>query len=246
MADNAAPPTTPPPSPPASPPASPPGDTKPCPFCGEEIKKVAVRCKHCQADLSKAPTESAGAKTADADFKGVEPEAPKPMDDFEVRFLEFAYKSTVALNVPAVAHALKMPTAEVSDRLEEMAARDVIGRDVDDEGNVFFTIPGRPTVRAPANPPLTRVGEAGPLAHISPPSEGTAVTALVLNIIIPGSGSLVAGRTSQGVVQLVLWVVSFPLMFVLIGFPMLLAIWIWSLVSGIQIMEESKRRQSSS
>lgn len=212
-------------------------DTKPCPYCGEEIKRVAVRCKHCQADLSK-PVE--------ADFKGAAPNTGKPMDDFEVRFLEFAYKSTVTLNVPAVAHALRMNTAEVSDKLEDMAARDVIGRDVDDEGNVFFTIPGRPTARPPANPPIARVGEPGQMVHISPPSEGTAVTALVLNIIIPGSGSLIAGRTSQGVIQLVMWVVSFPLMFVLIGFPMLLAVWIWSLVSGIQILEESKRRQTSS
>lgn len=223
MADDPAPTTT--------------SDTKPCPYCGEEIKRVAVRCKHCQADLSK-PVE--------ADFKGAQPAAPKPMDDFEVRFLEFAYKSTVTLNVPAVAHALRMPTAEVSERLEDMAARDVIGRDVDDEGNVFFTIPGRVTARPAANPPLQRVAAPGPVVHVSPPSEGTAVTALVLNIIIPGAGSLVAGRTSQGVVQLVLWVVSFPLMVVLIGFPMLLAVWIWSLVSGIQILEESKRRQTSS
>jgi TM2 domain-containing membrane protein YozV len=221
----------------APPPPMTPTDTKPCPYCGEEIKKVAVRCKHCQADLSK-PVE--------ADFKGAQPATGKPMDDFEVRFLEFAYKSPTTLNVPAVAHALRLPTAEVSDQLEDMAARDVIGRDVDDEGNVFFTIPGRATTRPPANPPLQRVQPPGQLADIGPPSEGTAVTALVLNIVIPGAGSLVAGRTSQGVLQLVLWVVSFPLMFVLIGFPMLLAVWIWSLVTGIQILEESKRRQSSS
>ena len=127
-----------------SPPAA---DTKPCPLCGEEIKKVAVRCKHCQADLTK-PVD------ADADFKGTEPAAPKPMDDFEVRFLEFAYQTTTTINVPAVAHALRLPTAVVSDKLEDMAARDVIVRDVDDEGNVFFTIPGRATARTPANPPL--------------------------------------------------------------------------------------------
>jgi len=212
-------------------------ETKPCPYCGEEIKKVAVRCKHCQADLSK-PVE--------ADFKGAQPATAKPMDDFEVRFLEFAYKSTTTLNVPAVAHALRLPTAEVSDKLEDMAARDVIGREVDDEGNVFFTIPGRATERPPANPPLSRVQPHGQLAHVSAPSEGTAVTALVLNIMLPGVGSLVAGRTSQGVTQLVLWLVSFPLCVVLVGFPMLLAVWIWSLVSGIQILEESKRRQTSS
>ncbi|MCU1278485.1 MAG: hypothetical protein JWM53_2031 [bacterium] len=217
-------------------------ETKSCPYCGEEIKKVAVRCKHCQADLSK-PVD------ADPDFnRGAQPNAPKPMDDFEVRFLEFAYLPSSAgttLNVPAVAHALRMPTAQVSDKLEDMAARDVIGRDVDDDGNVFFTIPGRPAARASAHPPLATIAHGGPMQHVSPPAEGTAVAALVLNIIIPGAGSLVAGRTSTGVVQLVMWVVSFPLCLVLIGFPMLLAVWVWSLVTGIQILEEAKRRQSA-
>ena len=223
----------------ASPPAS--SDTKPCPYCGEEIKLVAVRCKHCQADLS-----ASAAKAVDADFKGAAPNAAKPMDDFEVRFLEFAYQSTTTLNVPSVAHALRMPMAEVSERLEELAARDVIGRDVDDEGNVFFTIPGRPTARPPAHPALTTTSAPGAMQHVSAPAEGTAVAALVLNILVPGVGSLVAGRTSIGVAQLVMWVVAFPLCIVLVGFPLLLAAWIWSLVSGIQILEESKRRQSSS
>lgn len=34
-------------------------DVKACPLCGEEILAVAIRCKHCQADLSgkaKPPT----------------------------------------------------------------------------------------------------------------------------------------------------------------------------------------------
>ena len=213
-------------------------ETKPCPYCGEEIKKVAVRCKHCQADLS---------KPVDADFKGAQPAAPaKPMDDFEVRFLEFAYQTTATLNVPSVAHALRLPTAEVSDKLEDMAARDVIGREVDDEGNVFFTIPGRAKERSAANPPLARAAAPGEMVHISPPTDGTAVTALVLNILMPGVGSLVARRTSQGVVQLVLWLVSFPLCLVLIGFPMMLGVWIWSLVTGIHILEESKRSQTAS
>ena len=228
----------------AAPPPPPANETKSCPYCGEEIKKVAVRCKHCQADLSK-PVD------ADPDFnRGASPNAPKTMDDFEVRFLEFAYQSTTTLNVTSVAHALRIPTAEASDKLEDMAARDVIGREVDDEGNVFFTIPGRPTVRAPAHPPLTTTTSSTPggrqLQHVSGPADGTAVAALVLNIFVPGVGSLVAGRTSIGVAQLVMWVVAFPLCIVLIGFPLLLAAWVWSLVSGIQILEESKRRQSSS
>ena len=214
-------------------------DTKPCPMCGESIKRVAVRCKHCQADLTKVP---------EADFnRGAGPVMSKgpatASDDFEVRFLEFAYQTTATLNVTAVAHALKMPTGIVNDRLEEMAARDVIGRDVDDEGNVFFTIHGRKTPRAPAHPPLQAFDRPGPLAPITGPADATAVTAMVLNVILPGLGSLIVGRTAVGVGQLLLWLIAFPLCFLVIGFPMLIGAWVWSVVTGVRILEESKRRQ---
>jgi TM2 domain-containing membrane protein YozV len=221
-------------------------DTKPCPLCGEEIKKVAVRCKHCQADLTKAaePDFNRGAPVVGAAGAGAA--AARPMDDFEVRFLEFAYQTTATINVPAVAHALRLPTSVVSEKLEDMAARDVILRDTDDEGNLFFAIPGRVTSRPAAHPPLATVGQHGQLAHVSAPADGTAIAAMVLNVFIPGSGSLVAGRVSIGVVQLILWIIGIPLSFVLIGLPMVLTAWIWSLVTGIQILEESRRRQSSS
>jgi TM2 domain-containing membrane protein YozV len=218
-------------------------DTKACPFCGEEIKKVAIRCKHCQADLSKVEPDfdrGAAAKPAEA-VQAANPSG----DDFEQRMLEFAYRTTATINVPSVAHALKLPTKMVDDRLEEMAARDVLIRDIDDDGNVFYTLPGKQSLRMPAHPPLATMPQSGPPA-IAPPAEGTAVTAMVLNVLLPGVGSLVAGRVGIGIGQLVLWIVGLPLCFVLIGLPMVLGAWIWSLLTGIQILEESKRRQSSS
>ena len=36
--------------------------TKPCPYCGEQILSVAIKCKHCGSDLSASPeTKAAGA-----------------------------------------------------------------------------------------------------------------------------------------------------------------------------------------
>jgi hypothetical protein len=32
--------------------------TKRCPFCAEEIKAAAIKCKHCQSDLSENPVLS--------------------------------------------------------------------------------------------------------------------------------------------------------------------------------------------
>jgi TM2 domain-containing membrane protein YozV len=73
------------------------------------------------------------------------------------------------------------------------------------------------------------------------PSQGIAIAALLLNIlVIPGLGTIIGGRTSEGVIQLVLSVVSLPLMLIFIGFPLLIGMWIWALVSGIQIIKESE------
>jgi TM2 domain-containing membrane protein YozV len=209
-------------------------DTKACPFCGEEIKSVAIRCKHCQADLTKPPPAAAAGKASEADFtRGVAAEKEKSKEspaDFEQRFLEFAYKTNQRLDALSVAHACKVPIAEADERLEDMAAREVLIREVDDEGQVFFRLPGRgkqEIVRTPA----------GPLAKVD---ESTALVGLLVNLPLPGVGSLIAGKTKEGVLQLVMLGVGLPLCFVLIGFPLIFGAWVWALVTGIKAVNEAK------
>ena len=201
-------------------------DTKACPFCGEEIKSVAIRCKHCQADLTKA---------SEADFtRGLAPAAEKSKEspaDFEQRFLEFAYKTNQRLDALSVAHACKVPIAEADERLEDMAAREVLIREVDDEGQVFFRLPGRGKPDAMVRTP------AGPLAKVD---ESTALVGLLVNLPLPGVGSLIAGKTKEGVLQLVMLGVGLPLCFVLIGFPLIFGAWVWALVTGIKAVNEAK------
>jgi TM2 domain-containing membrane protein YozV len=74
-----------------------------------------------------------------------------------------------------------------------------------------------------------------------PLGEGTAVAALVLNILFPGIGSLVAGRMPKGIGQLTLFLFGLPLCLVLIGIPMVMSSWIWSLASGIGYVDEAHR-----
>lgn len=62
-----------------------------------------------------------------------------------------------------------------------------------------------------------------------------AIVGLVLNILVlPGVGTIVGGETRKGVLQLVLFLVSLPLLLLLVGFPLLIGVWIWALISSIQ------------
>jgi|SRR3989344_624441 len=70
-------------------------------------------------------------------------------------------------------------------------------------------------------------------------SRGLAVAALVLNLILPGLGSLVGKETKTGIWQLVLFLLGIPLIILVIGIPMIIAAYIWGIVTGIQLIQKS-------
>ena len=112
-----------------------------------------------------------------------------------------------------------------------MAAREILIREVDDEGQVFFRLPGKAKPGAMVRTPV------GPLAKVD---ESTALVGLLVNLPLPGVGSLIAGKTKEGVLQLVMLGVGLPLCFVLIGFPLIFGAWVWALVTGIKAVNEAK------
>ena len=65
-----------------------------------------------------------------------------------------------------------------------------------------------------------------------------AIVGLILNIVIlPGLGSLIGGEKKAGIWQLVLFIVGIPLSIVLIGIPMIMAAWIWGIVTGVKMVQ---------
>ena len=80
---------------------------------------------------------------------------------------------------------------------------------------------------------------------IKKPSQGIAILSLILNILIlPGLGSLIGGRIGSGIVQLIFsligLVLTLTLIGAIIGIPLMIAMWIWALITGIQLIKETE------
>ncbi len=66
-----------------------------------------------------------------------------------------------------------------------------------------------------------------------------AILALILNIFIPGLGSLIGRKTKKGIWQLSLFILGIPLSLIFIGAIMILVAWIWGIVTGIKLIQEN-------
>jgi len=72
------------------------------------------------------------------------------------------------------------------------------------------------------------------------PSMAIAIIGLILNIfLMPGLGTLIGGKIKPGVWQLVLFWVGVLLVVIFIGIPMIIAAWIWDIVSGVRLIQEA-------
>ena len=71
------------------------------------------------------------------------------------------------------------------------------------------------------------------------PTQALAIVALILNLLLPGLGTIIGGRTRVGIIQLVLVLVSIPLMPIIVGILLMTGVWIWALVTSIQLIQES-------
>lgn len=81
-----------------------------------------------------------------------------------------------------------------------------------------------------------RAGHAAARGHWIVGGCRVKTVAIILNFIMPGVGSMVIGKVGQGITQLVLYVIgllfSFTLIGMIIGIPLMLAAWIWAIVTA--------------
>ena len=77
--------------------------------------------------------------------------------------------------------------------------------------------------------PMPAHGQGMPQPVVAPKNPAVC---LVLSLLIPGLGSIVADNTGTGVLILVLYFVSVILSIFLIGIPFAIGIWIWGMVDA--------------
>lgn len=68
------------------------------------------------------------------------------------------------------------------------------------------------------------------------------IVAIIVNFFIPGIGSLIIGKVGTGIAQLVIYglgvLFTLTVIGVIIGGPMMLAAWIWGLITAATYEEQ--------
>ncbi len=128
--------------------------------------------------------------------------------EIERRLLELAHTTDARLTAPALAYYAPCTLDEATRVLEELAGRDILGMDVEDDGTIVYHLRGRQRLPAPrATPAPTQLV---PITHA--PRGPSALVAMLLTLFLPGAGHLYAGRAFAAI----LWFLVVGLGYVLI------------------------------
>ena len=102
--------------------------------------------------------------------------------EFERRFLDFVYRTDLAITPGALAYYTDIPIAEATTHLERLVARDVVKLDFGANGDLVYSFPNRE--RVPAERPVVQIGHLGPVGGAASPG-----LALVPTKPMPAPGS---------------------------------------------------------
>lgn len=182
--------------------------------------------------------------------------------EFEKRFLALVNQTAVVITAPNIAYHLDIPIEEAQEHLLSLELNGVILQDRAEEGNAVYAMPNRPTpgtlpARVTGEEPAIRADGPKPGVHnpadLPPapiyggpqtaPAKGRNVNGLVLNVIFPGLGSVICGRTT-GFWMMGLVLLAIVLLFALSGWSRLLSVlvllvsWVWSVSAGLNLLNE--------
>lgn len=110
----------------------------------------------------------------------------------ESRLLELAHTTDAKLTAPALAYFAPCSIDDASRVLDDLAARDRLTMEIEDDGTVVYHLLGRQRLAAP--PP-----QAALVPAVRPPVGPSPLVAATLSMFVPGAGHLYAGRIGAAV-----------------------------------------------
>ena len=115
------------------------------------------------------------------------PNRPRDASAIERRLLELAHTTDAKITAPALAYFAPCSIDDAAAVLDDLAARDRLHMEIEDDGTVVYHLLGRQKIAGPA-PRAALVPMGWPRRGPSP------LVAAVLSMIVPGAGHLYAGR----------------------------------------------------
>jgi TM2 domain-containing membrane protein YozV len=108
----------------------------------------------------------------------------------EHRLLDLAYTTDAPLTAPLLAYYAPCSIEDADRVLSRLTAEDRVRMDIDDDGNVTYTMPGRTQLQLPRAVAIVPARDHA-LAHRHDPSGAVAA---ILSLVVPGAGHVYAGR----------------------------------------------------
>jgi TM2 domain-containing membrane protein YozV len=146
-------------------------------------------------------------------------QSPRTSDPavIEHRLLDLAYTTDATITTPLLAYYAPCSIQDAERVLDRLVTEDRLQMEVDDDGNIFYVMPGRQKVPEgrvahAAHTPHALVQQVHPVLEFRPPPNPAA--AAVLSLIVPGAGQLYAGRPISAVSWFTLVTLGYMLLIV--------------------------------
>jgi TM2 domain-containing membrane protein YozV len=142
------------------------------------------------------------------------PTIPRTNDPavIEHRLLDLAYTTDSTITAPLLAYYTPCSIEDAERVLDRLCTENRISLDVDDEGNLKYTVPNRQRMARPTQPQFALAPMIRPVMDIRPAPNPAA--AAVLSMIVPGAGQLYAGRPLSGLSWFVLVTMGYMLLII--------------------------------
>jgi hypothetical protein len=126
-------------------------------------------------------------------------DAANQAERIEQRLLDLAYTTDAKITVSALAYFAPCSLEAAANVLDDLAARDRVSMEIEDDGTVVYELRGRqklpPRVAAPARPSVSWPAFAVERSSRAlQPRTASPLLAAILTAFVPGAGHLYAGR----------------------------------------------------